>query len=270
MREQFAKAAKVVQRITAWSFSRFKDWRDCPRLAFYKHVDKKFKEPGSDAMAEGNYADHIAEVYATKALGKPLPRELAAFAKRYADELKVMRTGKLPATLRNFPQSFTELRKRSSSLHVQEQLCFDRQWKLLTDPRAWFDTRGGTWLRIKMDCWYDEGVRRKIIDYKNGKRVRDEHIEQLDLYAIAGFLTAPPSITEVELELWYLQIPDIKPDVPLIYTREDLPDLIKKWELNAKPMLADTKFPAVPGDACRFCYFGQSGKAKGGPGLCQY
>lgn len=249
---------KAGDAIYSWSYSRLKDWLKCHRLAWFKHV-KKLKEPSSAPMLEGQYADHIAEVWATDNIEKPLPQEIAAeFAKRYAKDLKAMRAGQTPAPLEKFPGEFEQLRAMANALHVQEQIALDKKWNDM-GPRGWFDR--GAWLRVKMDCRHGIGEKRqRVIDFKNGK-VREEDLEQLDLYALVTFVLEP-NVDEVETELWYLSEGVILPEEPLTYNRRDLPKLRKKWEGKVGPMLLDKAFNKNPGRACTWCYFH---KDKGGP-----
>lgn len=254
-------------RITAWSYSRLRDHRKCPQLARYKHVDK-LKEPSSAPMEEGSYVDHLAEVWETDNADKPMPdasREpwAGSFIQRYAADQKRMRKGVIPAELARFPEEFAYLRSIKAQLHPQEQLAFTARWED-AGPRGWFDTSGRTRVRVKMDVWWDESPRRHIVDHKNGK-IRDEDLEQLGLYALAALLTAPKSITEAEARLWYLQEGVILPEVPHIYTRAEVPELKKRWEKKAAPMLADKQFKPTPGRHCQWCFFS---KEKGGP--CAY
>lgn len=206
-------------------------------MAKFKHVDK-IKEPGNAAMDRGNAIDKLAEKYSTGQLNE-CPPELELFA-----------------------DDFTELRKIRKLLHAQKDLALDRNWK----PTGWFDSNA--WLRIKMDLFYDilKKSTRKIIDYKTGK-IREEHKDQLELYAVGGLAYAAPSIQTFETELWYLDHQKIVEDT---FTREQAEALKPKWEKRVRAMLSDHVFAPKPGNNCRWCFFGQAGKEKGGPGLCKF
>jgi hypothetical protein len=110
-----------------------------------------------------------------------------------------------------------------------------------------------------------------ITDHKNGKVSTDNFFPQLELYAIGGFLTYQQATT-VRTQIWYLKHGVIVPDRTVkenadkgIYTRPELPKLIKVWETRAAPMLHDTSFVPRPGRYCGWCAYS---KAKGGP--CKY
>jgi CRISPR/Cas system-associated exonuclease Cas4 (RecB family) len=99
-----------------------------------------------------------------------------------------------------------------------------------------------------------------MVDYKTGKE-RDEHTEQLDLYALAGF-KAEPEVEVISSELWYL---DQGAQRDKEYTRDQVPKLLKYWDAETRGMMRDTRFDPKPGEACRWCSYA---KVKGGP--CQF
>lgn len=229
------KAAAGPTKITAWSFSRLNDYRKCPKLAFYKHV-KKLKEPGSPAMTRGSDIHEQGQVFANKNARTKCPPELATFE-----------------------QEFRVLQKNKLTLIVEQQWCFTKDWT----PTGWFDP--DAWCRQIVDAGY---IRKEdnvlvIIDYKTGK-LNEAHLQQLDLYALAGLLMYP-DVAGVEVQLWYLDQGVQWPEKTTIYTAKDIPALKKKWNAEVKPMLADGTFRERPGKACTWCHFS---KGKGGP--CKY
>lgn len=228
---------KPIKQFTAWSYSRLNDYEKCPLMAKLKHLDKH-KEPGNKAMDRGAMIDKLAEDYSTGVISK-LPEELKLFKKEFA-----------------------ELRKIKKLLNVQQNLALDVNWQ----PTDWFAPNA--WLRIKMDVYYDltKQAIRKIIDYKTGQ-IRGENQAQLELYAVGGLAYAPKSIETFETELWYLDQGHIE---PMVYTRDEASQLKAIWLRKTKKMFADKSFKPTPGDHCRWCWFGQSKKQAGGPGLCKY
>jgi len=227
---------KAVQRFTAWSFSRLSDYEDCPFKAKLKHLDKK-REPDSPAMKRGT--------------------DIHADAQRFsigADKV-------LPESLKLFADEFKGLRKRKSTLAVEQQVAFNAKW----EPVDWFSPEA--WVRVVLDCTFDatfkgSGLVRVVIDYKTGK-IREESLEQLDLYAIASFSNeGGAKIKRCDAELWYLDAGEIK---DRSYTREGAEALKKTWGKRVAPMMADTTFKPKPGNACRWCFHS---KSKGGP--CKY
>jgi hypothetical protein len=226
------------KRFLAWSYSRLYDHEDCALKARFKHLDK-LKEPGGPALERGARIDKLAENYS------------------------VGRISTLPEELKLFKQEFALLRKLKRLLNPQQNLALTKLWKQ-TD---WFGA--DVWVRIKMDVWYDDlkkGVRR-VIDYKTGK-IRDENQDQLDLYAVGASAVASPAIELIKTELWYLDQGEVRERE---FTRPQADALRTPWEKRVAPMLADTKFKPNPGNACRWCFFGQTAKReKGGPGLCRF
>lgn len=216
----------VLQRIEAWSFSRWKDHTKCPRLAKYKHIDKK-KEPGNDAMARGQKIDGDIEKYLKGLL--PLPAEAVSFKKEFV-ALKKLK-----------PQT-------------QENWAFGRKWNYLGED-GWFSKQA--WLRVKMDAAVLVKKAARVIDFKTGKQYED-HKLQLELYALSAFIIFP-SAEVAETNLWYI---DLGKEDPVKFYREQLPELQAKWGDRTKVMLADIRFPAKPGNHCTHCHFR---KSNGGP-----
>lgn len=235
---------KPLQRITAWSFSRYSTYIICPLQAFFKYT-KKIQGPTNDAMSRGKKIHKDAELYC---LGekKRLPKSLALFDVEFKELRKLAK-------------------KRVLQVEEQCQFAFTKSW----EPCEWFSR--DAWLRVMFDAMYVDGDTLVIIDHKTGK-IRPQHKDQLELYAVAGFIIGPEHITKVRADLWYLDqgeiVPD--PDNPREYTRADAEKLRKEWVKRTKKMLADTTFKPSPGALCRWCYFGKSGVAKGGPGLCKF
>ena len=226
---------EVVKKITAWSFSRLQDYRKCPFFAKCKHVDK-LKEPGNEAMDRGSTIGKMAEDFILGRI-KACPLEIAAFE-----------------------EEFLELRKRKAV--TEEQWAFNAAW----EETGWFDN--DAWCRIKTDIY---SLDRKtnillVADNKTGK-IREEHLEQLKLYALGGLMKFP-TVDAVDVRLWYLdhgvEVPGID-DKPAIYPRSSIKSLQAYWQKETKAMLADTRFAPKPSSNCRYCHFR---KSNGGP--CTY
>lgn len=218
----------MAARIEAWSFSRWRDYEQCPFLAKCKYVDK-LKEPDNIYTARGSAIHKEAEDYAGAKLRK------------------------LPESLKNFKDEFAKLRKLSPMLELQ--WAFTRDWQ----PTGWFDK--STWLRIKVDVSVLITGRRFIIDHKTGK-AREEHEDQLSLYALGGFLSHFED--EIEVQDWYLDKAATDPTKITgdDFHRSQLDELKAEWEKKTKVMLLDAKFTPKPSDKCRFCHFR---KANNGP-----
>lgn len=248
----FQVGAKTVK---AWSFSRYSDYVQCP-LKFKLKVIDGYKEPGNDAMARGNAIHKSAEEW-IKGINKS-------------------RT--VPEELRQFEELFKEMRKlykkATAGIVVEDDWAFTREW-----TRTQWDDWTGCWIRIKLDCASNVDPKVLIVnDWKTGKfreEMNETYVEQLELYALAGLLLHP-EVETVLPRLVYLDLGMIYPSRPedvkrLTFTRADVPKLKASWEKRVKPMFTDKRFAPKPNDKCRWCYFGQSQKARaGGPGLCKF
>ena len=220
-----------MSKITAWSFSRWKTYEKCPRLAKYKFVDK-LKEPGSPAMDRGTEIHTYAEEALSK--GVEVHETLSAFA----PQIDALRTYAAPDVLR-----------------VECHSAYTVEWK----PTDWFSAN--VYVRIKSDvmAYYDPTKTVVNVDWKTGK-TRGQ-VEQLELYAIDGLLSFPEA-RKVDARFWYV---DLAEEERVGMDRTDLDKLIKKWDRRVIKMRNDEKFDPNPGNACRWCHFS---KKKGGP--CEY
>lgn len=230
---------RKAQQFEAWSYSRLSDWEECPRKAALKHIGK-LKEPANAAMDRGKLIHGEAARYATRRLPE----------------------APLPPALERFPDEFAALRARPD-VECELQLAVNRDWQ----PCEWFGP--DAWLRVVIDCTHagvaPEEAGRTIIDFKTGK-VRAENADQLDLYGLVA-LARWPGIKRADAALWYLDQGEI---VDRAITLAEAKRLRQAWMDRAAPMLTDTTFDPKPGDACRWCWYGQDARAKGGPGRCEH
>lgn len=226
---------KRLIQFDAWSHSRKSDYDKCPRLAKHKHLDK-IREPSNAAMQNGTRVHSVADSYIQNKL-KVLPKELKLFA-----------------------EEFKHLRKIRSQVELEKEMAVTKAWA----PTGWFDH--DAWCRAKIDCGYvtDDGVW-KIIDFKTGK-VRPEKT-QLDLYAAVAVRHARQDVVLIDAELWFLDWGEI---VPARHTIDEAMALSKVFDKSVKKMFSDRTFKPSPGRNCGWCWFGQAGKKKGGPGLCKF
>ena len=233
----------VAQRITAWSYSRYNDYKQCPLKAKFKHVDK-LKEPGSPAMDRGSAIHKLAENFL-----KGLVRAL-------------------PAELKTFGAFFRALKKLNPA--VEQDWAFTANWVQC----GWFDVVA--WCRVKVDATaYDTVTKRvRVVDHKTG-RFNPDHPDQLSLYAVAAFEVFPDA-DAADCELWYLDHPlcvggPLENPVRKTFQRAEAQALKKDWEKRVKPMLADTRFAPRPNDRCRWCWFRKdNGQYPGGVGPCKF
>jgi len=227
----------AAKQLTAWSYSRLSTYQTCPAKAKYQFIDKMVSAP-NEAMARGSQIHTLSEQYVNGAL-KTLPKELESFTAEYKHLRKLWGQRNKPGK----PQVFAEL-----------QWGFNKDWVVC----EWFGK--ACWLRVVIDIMVDSDTEMDVIDVKTGQ-VRDEHKEQLSLYAAAAF-SKSPSVEKVNTKLWYV---DKGIEVVETYERELHEAQIKQWNKAAKPLLSDRNFAPKPSGLCRWCDFSVS---KGGP--CKY
>lgn len=221
----------TLPQLTAWSYSRYNDYKTCPFRFAYKHL-LRIKEPGSPAMERGSVIHKEAEAYVT-AKRKP----------------------KLPPSLVNFAEQFEQLRGMGN-IHVEQQWGFTDKWK----PTGWFGN--DTWARVVLDVGvlYDDNTA-DVIDHKTGKKYATNE-DQMELFGLAAFRKFP-QLVEVTTRLWYLDIADdTENEVERTYKASEAAAIERDWNKRVKPMFADRRFPPRPNPKCTWCFLS---KAKGGP-----
>lgn len=240
-----------IKNISSWSFSRYSTYKQCPLKLKLSAIDK-ISEPTNEAMQRGVNIHKMAEDYIKGTLSR------------------------LPPELKLFKDEFSKLRKlykkTPDDIVVEDNWAFTKNWAQTT-----WNNWALCWVRIKLDAaHYEENDVLVVTDWKSGKfrpESNEEYLEQLELYALGAFLL-DDNLQKVKPRLAYTDEGRIYPngsDEPeLVYTRKDIPRLKKLWEKRTKPMLSDTTFAPRPNDKCRWCWYGQSKKAVGGPGVCKY
>jgi RecB family exonuclease len=209
------------QKITAWSYSRYGLYEQCPFKAKLLYIDK-FKEPGSPALDKGVAVHSEIERY-LKLKDEPLPQSAIKLCADY-EELKAKKP------------------------YVELEVAFNEKW----EPVDWFAK--DAWARIKIDALIKDGDYCLVIDHKTG-RVRDSYEPQLELYALTGLLMFP-TVNTVDTALYFVDAG--RKYEGQRYTRDDLELLKTRWTERVRPMLTDTTFPATPNQYCKSCVFRKS------------
>jgi len=160
--------------------------------------------------------------------------------------------------LLNFKDELEHLKSLYTDGVVEtEQLwTFDDTWTP-SDP----DDYPNIWLRVICDglVFLDDETA-VVIDYKTGKRVRNEvkHAQQGQLYMLSTFIRYP-KLQTITVEFWYLDQDEM---YQMTYTREQGMRFFKLWNDKMLKMTSDVTFEAKPSTyTCRFCPF-QDGKNK--------
>lgn len=235
-------------RFTAWSWSRYSDYKLCPLKAKLAHIDK-IREPKNQAMMRGAEIHDKARDF-IKGIIKKLPAELASFKDEFS-KLKRLYKKKILGAI------------------VEEDWAYRKDWT----QTAWNDW-AECYLRVKLDvAYYEDEETLIMIDWKTGKfreEMHEEYMEQLELYALAALMLLP-HVYKVKPLLKYTDLGQTFPTgKSLVFDRREVSALKKTWEKRLRPMMNDTVFAPRPNDKCRWCFYGQSGKSKGGPGLCKF
>lgn len=222
--------------LTAWSYSRYSDYKRCPLYFKLKYLDKSIKDTGSAAMNRGGDIHKLAENYT---LGK----------------LK-----KLPDELKNFKDEFAQLKGLKPL--VEQEWGFNSNWGWTGRP-GWFGD--DVWLRVKMDvAIVYEDTTGEVIDHKTGRKYGVNE-EQVDLFGAAAF-TRFPQLTHVTTRLWYLDIADKAEQEEVFEMTAAEGALIRKdWTKKVRPMFNDKRFAPKPNDKCKWC---PASNANGG--VCEF
>lgn len=234
--------------VTAWSYSRYADYKLCPLKFKLKHIDK-MKEEGSPAMQRGSDIHKEGESFLTAP--PPMGRK--------------PKPPVVPPAYVHFKEEMLQLRGLDPL--VEQQWGFTQEWQPASasgrDPHGWFAK--DTWLRIVTDVTvvYDDNTA-DIIDFKTG-RMYDTNQEQMDLFAAGPFMKFP-NVEAITTRLWYLDVPDPKGEgenvVTQEFTRDDFERIKKEWNARVVPMFKDKRFAPKPNDRCKWCSFR---KSNGGP-----
>jgi CRISPR/Cas system-associated exonuclease Cas4 (RecB family) len=238
-----------AKQFTSTSFSRYSEYKLCPLKAKLHHLDK-IQEPKNAAMQRGADIHDQARDY-IKGVLKKLPAELK-LVKTYLDELKKLAKKRLLGTI------------------IEEDWAFTSDW-----TRTQWNDWANCVLRVKLDAAHYEADHILVVtDWKTGKfraEFHEEYLEQLELYALAAFMIHD-HVMEVKPRLVYTDLNVTYPPAgkPLVFKRNQVMKLKALWAKRFRPMLNDTTFAPRPNDKCKWCFYGQSGKIKGGPGLCRF
>lgn len=215
----------VLKQFTAWSFSRWHDYRQCAYRAKLKYLDK-LPEPPNAAMERGT-AIHAMAAEIVDGVRTEVPPELQTFAEEF------------------------QMVQQLTAKEAEKQVAFTRYWL----PTEWFHQMA--WVRVVIDMLYVRNGELHIVDFKTG-REQPYHQEQLSLYALGGMIIYPEAPIIIS-DLWYVDQGKL---VSEEYSAEEHEPIKQAWEGKVQMMMTDTLFEPTPGDWCRWCAFS---KSKGGP-----
>lgn len=220
----------------AWSHSRLKQYRDCPRQLWHSiaprgHPDR-VEYVQTQAMLEGNLIDDALTKRISE--GTALPAQYAPFEG-------------VAATILAAP----------GSKFVQMKIALDQAFQ----PCGYMDW-DKAWVRVIYDVAVINGERGFLGDWKNGQIWLDE--EQLRLFATVGFHYFPELETIDTAYIW------LKHGVTSdrTYTRRELPEMWQTFIPDVERLQVAHRtghWPASPkrGKAtCKWCPANQTGKCK--------
>lgn len=218
--------------ITAWSYSRYADYRQCPLKFKLKHIDR-LPDPGSPAMQRGNLIHKQAEDY-----------------------IKAKRKPKLHVNLINVKRELEHCREAGAMAELPWGFKRDWEW---TGRSDWFGP--DVWFRAKTDVAisYDDNTG-LVGDWKTGRKY-DENREQIELFGAVS-LKRFPEWKMVDVRLWYTDVDPGDNEIQYEFTRKEGELILKDWEKKVVAMFKDKRFAPTPNDKCHWCPFS---KAKGGP-----
>ena len=208
----------------AWSWSKLKNYRTCPKRHFHVDIEKSFKEPESDHLIWGHEVHEAMANYVSK--DTPLPRTMEHYADR-ADRLAL-------------------LRKKGVPVRVEQKLAMSEEFK----PVGFFD--GKAWFRGVLDVLVVGGTIARATDWKTGKMPDDGDAEYEQLALSAQLIFAHyPDVREVETEFVWLGYDDT---TERTYKHDGmLPVWNKLWpQINVmKEAWRTTTYPPKPSGLCK-------------------
>lgn len=221
--------------IKAWSFSRLKDFEQCPYKAWLKYSEKRSQAHMDTKAADRGTAIHLD------------------------CENFVNGTGVMTKEMKHFRPYFEDLKVQYDlgSVILEENWGFDQNWM----KTGFFDDN--VWCRMKLDNFItktldsDNGqiIHGGATDYKSGKKFGNEvsHGQQGQIYAVGSFMRYP-TLEVCDVELVYL---DQNQTTRRTYTREKAMLFLPSWNKRALKMTQAEDFPPKPNKmSCMWCPFG--------------
>jgi len=216
----YANGQAAQAKPFTWSYSRLKNYRNCPKKHYEVDLAKNFSEEEGEALKFGNEVHKAMELRVSK--GVPLPPAIAHFE---PEALKI---------LAYVPPGTILLVEQKAALRRDFSAC------------DYFDK--GVWYRAKCDVVKVLGDAAIAIDYKTGKIVEDA--TQLGLMA-AWVFAAYPQVQKVATRYVWL---GNHAQTDIMFTRADIVLLWNHlWpELEQYEHACTTfTFPAKPSGLCK-------------------
>lgn len=214
-------ATAMKQKPFSWSYTKLKNFRNCPKRHWHVDIQKEFKDE-SDALTWGNQVHDALAARIGK--GIQLPRTMVHYDAWAANIL--------------------DLKAKGWTIKVEQKLAMNQNYQ----PRSFFD--GGVWFRGVIDVLAlgPSGKRALAFDWKTGA-IKVE-IEQLGLFAQLVFAHYP-DVDQVGTS--YIWLPDAD-KTEEIYRHDGMLPL---WNSLAGDLATmevawrTTTYPAKPSGLCK-------------------
>ena len=225
----------MTNKFIAWSYSRLKTFKDCPKQFYHMNVPKKghpdrIEFVQSQAMLDGNEVDNALTERISK--GVVLPPKFTPYE------------GVVRAVLAAPGVKFTQMRL---ALDQTMKSCGYMDWD-------------NAWVRVIYDVAVVNGDHAFLGDWKNGQIWLDE--DQLRLFATVGFHHFP-EVEKIDTSYIWLKH-GITSDKT--YHRRELPDLWQTFIPDVERLQASfgaNHWPAEPKrgkQTCKWCPVNNAGK----------
>lgn len=214
--------------LIAWSHSRVKTYKDCPKMFYMQNISKEVKYEQGAPQAEGERVHKVLE--------NRLTHRIPLAGKDVKHERLMQVIEALPGTTYG---------ERDYALDVNLKPC------------GYFDK--GCFVRVTIDVTNINPAKREgwLIDYKNGKVTLDE--DQLKLYAAVMFVFFP------EIDTWHTKYVFLEYGVMdgKTYTRDQFPELWRElliWPSAMQRAAVTNDWRAKPSKKCAWCTVNKYGK----------
>ncbi len=204
----------------SWSYTKLRDFEQCPRQFEWKHVAKN-KEPETQELKWGKYVHKALEDYAISNIALPIDLALLQPIANAID--KVWEAG--------------------------YQVLGEQQWAITEgfQPCGWKDW-DIAWNRSVVDFGFVHGRRATLFDYKTGKKRDDD--TQLALFAAVGFIHLP-QVDVIDTQFLWVRGDKSQPvrhwrSTQDIFWQQMLPRVERM-----RKAIEIKQFPAKPSGLCR-------------------
>jgi len=206
-----------------WSFSRLKDFEQCPRKFQGKYITKEFGGADFEVyhLKRGKMIHNALENYLKTGDVKLLSDKTNPDLIYQGTELSKVGKSVLKVPL-DFLVPMLEKLRASEGLDVETQKAFNTQF----EPVSWFGRGGAVWFRIVMDVKaFSNPHTLVILDWKSGKTFGD--VDQLKMAAGVG-MKMHIQVDHVIVAYVFVDHPEAPPLIAE-YTRDDIDDIWQEF-----------------------------------------